>query len=165
MNVLEDLRRQTEVLCYDSLRCVLDPLVQEESRILGKVATVKDEQELGAILAQALERVWVAGWEIPQITLLQVVDERSTFSVECRDANLAFSMLADTLNTVSKLQLTRQDISPLSLFMPVELANNTRLQTHVHTCNLFRRRQFTDCCLSGPAALLDPNVRIRKAPM
>lgn len=31
VDVLENLRRQTEVLCYNSLGCVLDPLVQEES--------------------------------------------------------------------------------------------------------------------------------------
>ena len=70
VNVLEDLRRQTEVLCYNGFGCVLDPLVQKESRIFRKVAAVKDQQELGAVLAQALERVRVARWEVPQITLL-----------------------------------------------------------------------------------------------
>jgi hypothetical protein len=89
MDVLKDLRRQTEVLCYNGLGCVLDPLVQEESGILGEVATVEDQQELGAIFTQALEGVWVTGREIPQIALLQVVDERTTFGVECCYANLA----------------------------------------------------------------------------
>lgn len=42
VDVLENLRRQAEVLCYNSLGCVLNPLVQEESRILRKVAAVKD---------------------------------------------------------------------------------------------------------------------------
>ena len=75
VDVLENLRRQTEVLCYDGLGCVLDPLVQEESRILRKVAAVKYQEEFGSVLAQALERVWVARWEIPQIALFQIVDE------------------------------------------------------------------------------------------
>jgi hypothetical protein len=75
VDVLEDLRRQTEVLCHNGLGCVLNPLVQKECRILGTVATVKDQQELGSVLAQALEGVRVARWEIPQIALLQVVDE------------------------------------------------------------------------------------------
>ena len=75
MDVLEDLRRQTEVLCYNSLGCVLDPLVQEESRIFRKVAAVKYQQEFGSVLAQALEGVWVPRWEVPQIAFLQVVDE------------------------------------------------------------------------------------------
>jgi hypothetical protein len=93
MDVLEDLRRQTEVLCYDGLGCVLDPLVQEESRILGKVAAVEDQQEFGSVLAQALEGVRVAGWEIPEIALLQVIDEGTTVSVERGNANLAFVKL------------------------------------------------------------------------
>lgn len=65
MDVLEDLRRETEVLCDHGLRCVLDPFVEEESRVLGKVAAVEHEQELGSIFTQALERVWVTRWEVP----------------------------------------------------------------------------------------------------
>jgi hypothetical protein len=83
MDVLEDLRRQTEVLCYDGLGC----------RILGKVAAVEDQQEFGSVLAQALEGVRVAGWEIPEIALLQVIDEGTTVSVERGNANLAFVKL------------------------------------------------------------------------
>jgi hypothetical protein len=92
MDVLKNLRRKTEVLCHDGLGCVLDPLVQQESRILGEVAAVKHQQELGSILAQTLERVWVTRREIPQIALLQVVNEGTTISVECRDADLACAM-------------------------------------------------------------------------
>lgn len=49
---------------------MLDPLVQEESRILRKVATVKYQQELGSVLTQALEGVRVARWEVPQVAFL-----------------------------------------------------------------------------------------------
>lgn len=103
MDVLEDLRRETEVLCYNSLGCVLDPLVQEESRIFGEVATVKHQQELGSILAQALEGVWVTRWEVPQVSLLQVVDEGTAVSVQRRNANLALSMLAAILRALLTL--------------------------------------------------------------
>jgi len=105
MDVLEDLRRETEVLCYHRLGCVLDPLVQEESRILRKVATVKDQEELGAVLAQALKGVRVARWEVPQIALLQVVDERTAFSVESCYADLTWSMLATILYTFGEFNL------------------------------------------------------------
>jgi hypothetical protein len=92
MNVLKDLGRETEVLCHNGLGCVLDPLVQEESRVLGEVATVKHQQELGSILTQTLERVWVTRREIPQITLLQVIDEGTAIGVEGCDADLACAM-------------------------------------------------------------------------
>ena len=91
VDVLENLRRQTEVLCYNSLGCVLDPLVQQESRIFRKVAAVKHQEELGPILAQALEGVRVAGGEIPQVAFLQIVDEGATISVKRCDADLAFA--------------------------------------------------------------------------
>lgn len=65
MDVLEYLGRETEVLSYHGLGCVLDPFVEKESRILGKVAAVENEQELCSILTQALERVWVTRWEVP----------------------------------------------------------------------------------------------------
>lgn len=106
MDVLEDLRRQTEVLCYNSLGCVLDPLVQEESRIFRKVAAVKYQQEFGSILAQALEGVWVARWEVPQIALLQVVDEGTTIGVESCYADLAFVALVVFQLDSSQVQLT-----------------------------------------------------------
>jgi hypothetical protein len=92
MDVLEDLGRETEVLCHNGLGRVLNPLVQQECRILGEVATVKHQQELGSILAQTLEGVWVARREIPQITLLQVINEGTAISVERRDADLACAM-------------------------------------------------------------------------
>ena len=91
VDVLENLRRQTEVLCYNSLGCVLDPLVQQESRIFRKVAAVKHQEEFGSILAQALEGVRVAGREIPQVAFLQIVDEGATISVKRCDADLAFA--------------------------------------------------------------------------
>jgi hypothetical protein len=92
MDVLEDLGRETEVLCHNGLGRVLNPLVQQECRILGEVATVKHQQELGSILAQTLEGVWVPRREIPQITLLQVINEGTAISVERRDADLACAM-------------------------------------------------------------------------
>ena len=90
VDVLENLRRQTEVLCYNSLGRMLDPLVQQESGILRKVAAVKHQKEFGSVLAQALEGVRVAGWEIPQVAFLQIVDEGATVCVKRCDADLAF---------------------------------------------------------------------------
>lgn len=90
VDVFEDLRGQTEVLSYDRLGGVLDPLVQEESRVFREITTVEDQQELGSVLAQALKGVRVAGWEVPKIAFLQVVNERATLGIECRNADLAF---------------------------------------------------------------------------
>ena len=89
VNVLEHLRRQAEVLRNDRLRSVLDPLVQQKGRVFGEVAVIEDEEELRTILAQALERVRMTGGKVPQVALLEVVDERAAIGVQSRDANLA----------------------------------------------------------------------------
>jgi hypothetical protein len=116
MDVLEDLGRKAEVLCHNGLGRVLDPLVQQESRILGEVATVKHQQELGSILAQTLEGVWVTRREIPQIALLQVINEGTAISVKRRNADLACSMSVTSSGALPSILLThRTEHMPIRL--------------------------------------------------
>jgi hypothetical protein len=108
MDVLKDFRRETEVLCHNGLGGVLDPLIQEESRVLGEVATVKHQQELGPVLTQTLERVWVTRREIPQITLLQVIDEGTTIGVEGCNADLACATLVANSGAIPSILLAHR---------------------------------------------------------
>jgi hypothetical protein len=79
----------------------------------------------------------VPRWEVPEITLLQVVDETATLRVQRGDTNTAF-----------------QDIRPLGLFVPVELADDAFIETHVYTSQFDTDWQFPDGGLSRPSALL-----------
>src|SRR5947209_1508702 len=51
-----------------------EPVGDEEGLVLGEVAVVEDQQELAALL-QPLDRVRDARWEVPQVSLANVVDE------------------------------------------------------------------------------------------
>lgn len=114
-----------------------EPVRQDERALFGKVSIVKDEQELGTILTQALQTVWHTAGEVPQVTLLQVVDEVAALVVEGSDAHLAV-----------------KHVRPLGLLVPVELANDAFAQTHVDAGKLARSGQFTDRRLAGPATFL-----------
>lgn len=123
-DVVEDFGGEVEVLGEDGARGVVEPVGEEEGALLGKVAVVKDEEELGAVLAEALEgvrdaagevpaesqrrRAWKARSNAPEITLVDVVDEAAAFVVEGRDADGPV-----------------EDISPLGFLVPVQLADDT----------------------------------------
>ena len=89
----------------------------------------------------------MARGEVPEIALLQVVDEAAALGVESCDADLAF-----------------KDVGPLCFFVPVELADDTCFQAHVHTGKLLARAKLTDSGLTRPATFLDANVRVGKRP-
>jgi hypothetical protein len=123
------------------------PVGQHKGRLLGKVTVVKDEQEFGAVLAQALQRVGDAAGEVPQVALLEVAKVGASLVVEGGDADLAV-----------------EDVGPLGLLVPVQLANDARVEAHVDRGQLAASAELTDRRLAGPAALLDADVRVGEAP-
>lgn len=78
-----------------------------------------------------------AAGEVPKITLLKVIDEVTTLVVD--RGNTDFSI---------------EDVSPLSLLMPVQFANDALVETHIHTGQLDTRAQLSNSCLSRPSAFL-----------
>lgn len=114
-----------------------EPVRQDESALLGEVAVVKDEQELGAILAQTLQTMRHTAGEVPQVALLQVINEVAALIVQRRNAHLAV-----------------ENIGPLGLLVPVQLADDALAQTHVDAGEFARGGQLADGGLAGPASFL-----------
>lgn len=85
--------------------------------------------------------------EIPQVTLLEVVNEVAALVVDTSDADLPV-----------------EDIAPLGLLVPVELADDTLAEAHVDAGELAGGGQLADGRLAGPSSFLDPDVRVREAP-
>lgn len=113
------------------------PVGQNKGRLLREVAVIKDEEELGSVLTETLQRVRDTAREVPQVTLLQVVDEVAALVVESSDSDLAV-----------------KDVGPLSLLVPVKLTNDTLVESHVDTSELNAGGKLTDGCLSGPSSFL-----------
>lgn len=73
-----------EVLGQHGLWGVGDKVRQQQGRVLVKVALVKDEEKLTA-LVQRLDRVRHAGGHEPEVTLLDVVDRVAPVLVDHRE--------------------------------------------------------------------------------
>lgn len=136
-----------EVLRKHRLGRARNPIGEQECRVLGEVAVVEDEEELGAIGTEALQRVRVARWEVPEVALLEVIDKATTLGVERSDADLAL-----------------ENVRPLSLLVPMQLTDNALVQTHIHTSELLAGSKLANRCLSGPPTLFDANMRVCKRP-
>jgi hypothetical protein len=89
----------------------------------------------------------VAGGEVPQVSLLEVIDKAAALGVKSSDADLAL-----------------EDVSPLGLLVPVELTDHTVFETHVNTSKLLAGGELTNGCLARPTTLLDAHVRVGKGP-
>lgn len=114
-----------------------EPVRQDKGAFFREAAVVEDEQELGAILAQALQAVRHTAGEIPKVALLQVIHEVAALVVKRGDADPAV-----------------KDVRPLGLLVPVQLADDAFAQAHVDTGKLTRGGQLTDGGLAGPASFL-----------
>ncbi|KAH8718521.1 hypothetical protein HC256_003156 [Beauveria bassiana] len=110
--VLKDFGGEVEVFGNDALG-------RDKSRLFGKAAIVKDEQKLGAILAQALERMGDAAGKVPEVALVEVVDKVAAFVVERGDADASL-----------------EHIGPFSLLVPVKLTDDARVESHVDASQL-----------------------------
>lgn len=137
----------TEVLGENRLWRAADPVGEQEGGVFREVAVVEDEEKLGAIGAQTLQRVRVAGWKVPQVALLKIIDEATALSIECGDADLAF-----------------KDIGPFSFLVPMELADDALIEAHVDTSKLFAGAKLTNSRLTRPATLFNTDVRVCERP-
>lgn len=123
------------------------PVRQQECRLFRKMSIVENEQKFSTIRTETLKRVRMASREVPKVSLLNVVDKATAFSVECSDSDFAF-----------------KDICPLGLFVPMQFPDDTFVQSHVNTSEFDGCRQLLDCGLSCPTTFFNTNVRICEAP-
>jgi hypothetical protein len=101
------------------------------------VAIIKDEQKLGAVGAQPLERVRMPSWEVPQIAFRQVVNGTTPVWIQRGDSHF-----------------TGQHVGPFGLGVPVQLADNAFIQAHIHPRQFAAGRELADGRLPRPSSFL-----------
>ena len=71
----EQGRGHAKVLAQHLGRHVLEPVAQQECIVLVEVAIVENQQEFTSVGTEALDRMWNAAGEIPEISDSDVIDE------------------------------------------------------------------------------------------
>jgi hypothetical protein len=87
----------------------------------------------------------VARWEVPQVALFEIVDEAAALGIERSDADLAL-----------------ENISPFGFLVPMELADDAFIESHVHTSQFFAGAELANRRLTRPATLLDADMGVGK---
>jgi hypothetical protein len=99
---------------------------------------IKDQEEFGAIGAKALQRVWIAGWKIPDISRSDVLYISTSLWIED----------GDTATTIGHK-------SPFGSKMPVKLSDAARAKAHVDARDSLRDGEIVLRDLPSPASVLD----------
>ncbi len=142
-DVFEGVGRHPEVERQDIGRRVREPLVEQQRVVFGRAAVVEAQDELGAVLADALQGVRQAGGEIPEPAFAHVLDIGAALGVDRRHAHRALA-----------------DIGPFRRLVPVQLADAAAGQAHVDAGNLLGDLEIGLRDLPRPAAVLDAPRRI-----
>ena len=135
--------RHAEVLGQHLGWNVLQPVAEEEGVVLVEIAVVEHQQELGAVGAEALDRMGNAGREIPQVAHADVVDEIAPVLVDGRDARAAV-----------------EHVGPLGGLVPVQLAHAAGVEAHVHAGDVLGDAELAHRDLARPATGIQPHVRV-----
>src|SRR6185437_5462779 len=110
-----------------------------------EVAVIEDEDELAAVLTQALNRVRNPARKEPQVAFAHVFNKRAALVIDRGNARRA-----------------RGHEGPLRTHMPMQLPHAAADQPHLHPCHLLCDRQFAHGHLARPSAGLDSAPRKRK---
>jgi hypothetical protein len=141
--VAERRGRRAEILGQHVVRRMLEPVADQERVVLIEVAVIEHQKEFGAIGIKALDRVRNARREIPEIADPHVIDEVSPFGVDGGDAGLAV-----------------KHVGPLGGLVPMHLTHTAGIEPHVHTGDILGNAELARGHLTGPAARLQPHVRV-----
>src|SRR5262249_825490 len=123
------------------------PVRDQKARVLVEVAVVGDEQHLAAVVVEALDRVRDTAWEVPDVTLADVVLEGAQLRVDGGDP-----------------RPPGDHVGPLGLLVPVQLPDRAGLEPHVDAGDLGGDGQLADRRLPRPAALLQAIVAVGEGP-
>src|SRR6478752_5500981 len=113
---------------------VREPVADEEGLVLREVAVIKYQQELDPFL-QPLDGVGDTGREVPDVARADVVNEVAPLGVNGGDTAAA-----------------GEHVAPFGLLVPVQLADTSGLEAHVHAGHFGGDRQLTHCYLTRPSA-------------
>src|SRR5207302_5555977 len=120
---------------------------EQESRLLGEVAVVENEQEFATVGLEPLDRVGNARREIPQIALADVILEGVCILVNGGNPSPAL-----------------EHVGPLSRLVPVQLPNSAGGEPHIDAGNFSRAGQFARRRLPPPSAFLQMHMAVREGP-
>lgn len=137
-DILEALGWHCEVHGKNFRRCVCHPFVDEQRVVFRRVAVVEAEDELAAVLADTLQRVRQAGGEVPQASLVHVLDVGAAVLIDGGDAARALG-----------------DEGPFGKYVPVQLANAAARQAHIYASDLFGDLEISLRDLTRPSAILN----------
>jgi len=90
------------------------PLREQERIVFRKHTLIEDQEELASVWPQALDRMRIAGREVPQIALAHIVDEDRPIRIQHRDAGISI-----------------EHNGPLIRCVPMQLAKAASRQAHV----------------------------------
>ena len=98
-----------------------NPVGNTERAKLGEITVVKDQNEMGRFVAEALEHVGVTAWKVPEIAWFEVIRLRLTGRVNHCCANAAFE-------NERPFRCSR---------VPVKFAHHTGFKLHRHAGDSF----------------------------
>src|SRR6266478_9564619 len=118
------------------------PFRNKECIILRKHTLIEDQEELASVWPQALDRMRIAGREIPQIAFAHVVYKDRPIRIQYRDTGISI-----------------EHDGPLISCVPMQFAKAASRQAHVDARYVGGGGQLALRHLMGPAAFLNSLVR------
>ncbi len=124
------------------MRSVRHPVGQQHRLIFREVAVVKHQQELRSVRIQPLNRMRNTRRKIPEIPFGYVRNKALALEIKPRNARVPI-----------------KHECPLCSRVPVQFANSSRGQPHIHARNRLRDRQFAQRHLPRPSSFLHSFMR------
>jgi hypothetical protein len=137
--------RNAEVLGKHLAWRVLEPIAKQKGIVFIELAVIEDQKEFAAIRIETLDRMRHTRWEIPEVADADIIDESAPLRVDRRDARGAV-----------------EHVGPFGSLVPMQFANATGIQTHVHSGDVLGNPKFAHGDLTRPAAGLQPHMRVGK---
>src|SRR5690349_3481297 len=94
-----------------------DPVRDAEGAELGEIAVVEDQDEFARARPDALDRMSMPAWEVPDVAFAEIDDLALPLRIDRRDATIALD-----------------HIGPFGgIGVPVQFAQPARIELHQHT--------------------------------
>jgi hypothetical protein len=134
-----------EIFAQHLGRRVLEPVAQQEGRVLVKTAAVEHQQEFAAVGPEALDRMRNAAGKIPEIADADVVDEIAALRIDRGDARGAV-----------------KHVRPFGFLVPMQFAHAAGIEAHVDAGDVLGDAKLALGDLARPAAAFLAHMRVGK---
>src|SRR4029077_13619555 len=144
-HVCESLLADTKILRHDVRRCVRHPVGEKHGLVFREVAVIKDKQEFAAVGSESLDRMGNARGKKPKLVLFDVGDKALSICINASDPRGAI-----------------KHECPLCSGVPMQFADPTRSEPHVHAGKTLGDCKFALSDFAGPATFMKALVCKRK---